>query len=132
MTANKKRRGQPAERKFGGQLVIDDQRTLSDKDLVSRGPVTYARTFDEAKLRLYEAMTYKRPPWDVIYVEHDLGDYIPGHIGIDLLRWVLAYSLPDRLPRVVRVITMNYTAKPAMEAVANDIMALRRDCVKGG
>jgi len=113
------------------QLAIDDQRTLGPKDLVHKGPVTYARTFEQAKMRLFEAMTYKRPPWDVIYFDHDLGDYAPDHTGWDLLKWLLEYSRSDRLPRIVRVITMNGAVMSVMRKIADEIMNLRRDCTKG-
>jgi len=118
--SHKRPRGQS-----GPQLVIDDRRTLGNRELRHRGPVTYARTYDEAKWRLFEAMAYRRPPWDVVYVDHDLGDPRPGRTGLDLLRWLHEYGRPDRLPRVVRIITLNAQAMLPMARVADQIMERR-------
>ena len=85
------KRRQPTERAFGPQLVIDDQKEMAPKDLVHRGPVTYARTFDESKYKLFEAVD----------------------------------SRPERLPRVVKVITMNAPALLPMHRVADAIMERR-------
>ena len=119
------KRRQPTERAFGPQLVIDDQKEMAPKDLVHRGPVTYARTFDEAKYKLFEAVAGRRPPWDVVYMDHDLGDEDPKHTGMELLKWLLRYSRPERLPRVVKVITMNAPALLPMHRVADAIMERR-------
>jgi len=95
---------------------VDDQRDLAAIQLVHGGPVTFARTFDEGKQLLYKAMAYRCLPWDVLYMDHDLGDPNPAHTGYDLLRWLYEQSRPERLPRVVRIITMNAAVfKPMTE-----------------
>lgn len=117
---NRKQR-RDAEREQGPQLVVDDARDLQAIQLVHGGPVTFARTFDEAKQLLFDAMAFKRPPWDVLYMDHDLGDPRPGHTGYDLLKWIHEYSRPERLPRVVKVVTANVAVWEHMNGLARQI-----------
>jgi len=62
----------------------------------------------------------------VVYMDHDLGDPRPDHTGLALLKWLYEYCRPERLPRVVKVITLNAPAILPMARVADAIMERRK------
>lgn len=92
------RRATPKER----VLVIDDLRNIQ-ADYV-------ARTFDEG----IHALT-SMGPWDVLYLDHDLGDPDPSHTGYDIIN--LLEANPELLPGKIVLVTSNPVGRKKMQSV---------------
>jgi len=73
-------------------LLIDDMRNIK-ADRV-------CRTFDEGLKALRDD-----GPWDVLLLDHDLGDKNPRKTGYDLLVFLEEY--PRYLPKQIRLVTQN-------------------------
>jgi hypothetical protein len=86
-------------------LLIDDQRILNAHKT--------ARTFEDGMKALDEG------PWDLLLLDHDLGDKDPRHTGHGILQHLEEY--PEKRPREVRLVTANPVGKAAME---EDLLAM--------
>ncbi len=76
------------------ELLIDDMRNR-DVDRI-------ARTYDDGILALE-----KEGPWDVLYLDHDLGCFSEGkeYTGYDVLCWIEAF--PEFAPKKIELVTSN-------------------------
>lgn len=99
---------------MSGSLWVDDSKP-------EPGGCSVARTYDDAlrMLRAYE--------WDVVYLDHDLGDHhVPERTGYDLLKQMIA---DNRVPPRVECISWN----PVGVKRINDLYAsyLAKSAVEG-
>jgi hypothetical protein len=86
-------------------LLIDDERTLD---------VTHiARTFDEG----IDALTYQH--WDILYLDHDLGDPDPKKTGYDILCWLEDPKYKWKRPARIILVTMNPVGHKKMQTLIN-------------
>jgi len=82
-------------------LLIDDLRELkADKT---------ARTFLDGINALKEGS------WDLLLLDHDLGDPDPRHTGYDILCWL--EENPQLLPGEIQLVTMNVVGREKMTIV---------------
>ncbi len=81
-------------------LVVDDVRSLEPTD----GEVVYARTRPEGMARIAEG------PWDVVYLDHDLGEKGDVRPVVTLLEERAFHGDPVPIGRVVVVTTNAYGA----------------------
>lgn len=94
-------------------LLIDDIRTLSmvcgddDPDEFRK----LATTFSEG----IEALD-KEGPWDVLHLDHDLGD---GGDGADIMLWLAEHQ--DKLPKEIYFVTANIDGYKRMAGILKDI-----------
>ena len=79
-------------------LLIDDIRDIK-ADRV-------ARTFDDGIVAL------KEQKWDILYLDHDLGDSDPAKTGYDILNWLEAN--PEYLPVEIFLVTQNPVGREKM------------------
>jgi len=84
------------------QLLIDDIRTLPD--------TVIARTFEEGMEQIRD-----HGPWDVLYLDHDLGDPDPKKTGYDVLNWLEEF--PSYLPGKIVLVTSNPVGRLRMNVV---------------
>lgn len=85
-------------------LLIDDIRTIN----VDR----IARTYEEGIAALQE----KR--WDVLYLDHDLGDKsVPEKTGYTIVCWLEQH--PEHLPGKIVLVTNNGSGRERMQLVLN-------------
>ncbi len=78
-------------------LLIDDLRNIK-ADRV-------ARTFEDGLKALVE-----EGPWDILYLDHDLGDENPKHTGYGIMCFLEEMYFTERkylLPKEVRKVTSN-------------------------
>ena len=84
-------------------LLIDDLREIPG--------VTYvARTFDDGIAALRDD-----GPWDLLLLDHDLGEEDPRHTGYNVLCWL--EELAEYLPRRIELVTANPVGRGKMEVV---------------
>jgi len=93
----------------GRMLLIDDVRNFNVDAI--------ARTYDEGKRQLLLG-----GPWDVVYLDHDLGDrgsWSEDHrrhmTGLDILNWLEGEK--HLLPKKLTVVTDNAAARAKMEDI---------------
>ncbi len=89
-------------------LIIDDLRVFDIKE-----GDRIARTFSEGIQALQEG------PWDLLLLDHDLGDPDPRHTGYDVLCWL--EQSPQFLPQEIQLITMNPVGRQKMKLVINKL-----------
>lgn len=82
-------------------LLIDDLREIKADRI--------ARTFPEGIQALREGS------WDILYLDHDLGDPDPKHTGYDILCWLEANT--ECLPKEIILVTMNPVGREKMQVV---------------
>jgi hypothetical protein len=82
-------------------LLIDDLREIA----VDR----VARTFLDGIAALKEGS------WDLVLLDHDLGDPNPRHTGYDILCWL--EQNPQFLPGEIQLVTMNPVGRDKMRVV---------------
>lgn len=87
-------------------LMIDDKRDLDD---CPSGKI--ARTYDEGinELRLGD--------WDILYLDHDLGDPDPAKTGYDICKWMA--QNPEHFPPIIIFVTSNPAGLQNMESIIN-------------
>ena len=83
-------------------LLIDDVRTMAVTKI--------ARTFDAGMDALRN-----EAPWDVLYLDHDLGEFDERKTGYDILSWL--ENNPEFLPKEIILVTQNPVGKIKMRAV---------------
>lgn len=83
-------------------LLIDDARNIK-ADFV-------ARTFDEG---IYALLN--EGPWDILYLDHDLGDPDPSKTGYDIINFLEAN--PTLLPDKIVLVTSNPVGRKKMQSV---------------
>jgi hypothetical protein len=82
-------------------LLIDDLKDLKADRI--------ARTFLEGIQALQEG------PWDLLLLDHDLGDPNPKHTGYDILSWL--EQRPEFLPGKIELVTWNAPGREKMKLV---------------
>ena len=82
-------------------LLIDDFRDL--------GADVIARTFDEGIAAL------QQEPWDILYLDHDLGDPDEKKTGYGIVTWLETH--PQYWPNAVQVVTSNPVGRQNIERV---------------
>lgn len=85
-------------------LMIDDLRPLED---CPNGVI--ARTYDKG-IELLE-----QGDWDILYLDHDLGDIDPHKTGYGICKWIEAN--PKKRPGMIVVITSNIVGRDNMAAI---------------
>ncbi len=95
-------------------LMIDDVRKPDFVRLTDDGPVSVqvdkvCRTYDEGLSAL------KSQKWDVLLLDHDLGDPDPKKTGYGIMCWIEAN--PDQKPGEIVLITANVVGRKNMEMV---------------
>ena len=80
-------------------LLIDDERNY-DADRV-------ARTFEDGIKALQEER------WDVVMLDHDLGDPDPAKTGYGICNWL--ENNPERQPDIVQLVTSNAVGRDRMK-----------------
>ena len=90
-------------------LMIDDKRTIVNAEI--------ARNYKEGLEYLEH-----RGPWDVLYLDHDLGDFQNEreYTGYDILCW-LEERHPEYTPQRIIVITQNPSAREKMNVVVKKL-----------
>lgn len=83
-------------------LLIDDMRDIK----VDR----IARTFDDG----IEALK-NEGPWNILYLDHDLGDEDPHKTGYGIMEYLEAN--PDKLPGKIELVTSNPVGRQKMKVV---------------
>lgn len=86
-------------------LLIDDMRDI-DSDVV-------ARTFD-AGIEALKSQTF-----DVLYLDHDLGDSDPNKTGYGIMKFL--EENPDRMPGRIVLVTSNPVGRANMQVVVNKL-----------
>lgn len=83
--------------------MIDDVRTIRGAEI--------ARNYREG----IECL--RKDSWDVLYIDHDLGDFQNGreYTGYDILCWLEEH--PKYVPKKIIVITANPSARVKMDLV---------------
>lgn len=91
-------------------LLIDDLRSV---------PCTFiARTFDEGLSALRN-----EGPWDLLLLDHDLGDPNPKKTGYDILNWL--EENPGYIPHNIRLVTQNPVGRQKMQPLVERLLAVR-------
>jgi hypothetical protein len=85
-------------------LLVDDEKTF-DVDKI-------ARTFDEGILALQSTT------WDILFLDHDLGDPDPNKTGYGICCWLERH--PEHRPQKVVLVTNNGAGRDYM------VLALRK------
>ena len=64
--------------------------------------------------------------WDILYLDHDLGDFENGveRTGLDVMKWIL--NNLDHAPRKVVCVSANPIGKKNIEGYVKDLERLRR------
>lgn len=83
-------------------LLIDDMRDIK----VDR----IARTYDDG----IQALT-NEGPWDILYLDHDLGEEDPKKTGYGIINFLEAN--PDKLPGKIELVTSNPVGRKQMQTV---------------
>lgn len=95
-------------------LLIDDMRTEAViYNQYGFKPTHIARTFDEG----IEAL--KDWNWDILYLDHDLGDPDPNKTGYGIMKFLEENR--DRLPSEIVLVTANPVGRQNMMAVIKRI-----------
>lgn len=84
-------------------LLIDDMRNIE--------ATVVARTFAEGVIAL------KSEIFDVLYLDHDLGEDDPNHTGYGIMKFL--EENPDRLPKEIKLVTSNPVGRANMQVVIN-------------
>jgi hypothetical protein len=74
-----------------------------------------ARTFDDAVSALRND-----GPWDVLLLDHDLGDPNPKKTGYDILNWLEEH--PQFIPKDIKLVTQNPVGRQKMAALINRLL----------
>lgn len=90
--------------KLGRVLLIDDMRNIR-ADYV-------ARTFDDGVYALLN-----EGPWEILYLDHDLGDPLPYKTGYDIINFLEANQ--SLLPKKIVLVTDNPVGRQKMQKVIN-------------
>ena len=90
-------------------LLIDDIREFN----VNR----IARSYDDGVCALLQ-----EGPWDVLYLDHDLGDEDPAKTGYGIMCWFEQH--PEYLPKKIEFVTGNQVGRVNMQRV-KDRMELK-------
>jgi hypothetical protein len=83
-------------------LLIDDLRDI--------GADTIARTFDEGMSALQN-----QGPWDILYLDHDLGDPDTKKTGYNIVNWL--ERNPQYWPNAIQVVSSNPVGRQNIERV---------------
>lgn len=96
-------------------LLIDDLR-FAPADRI-------ARTFDEG-------ISYLRNegPWDVLLLDHDLGDPNPKKTGYDILNWL--EERPEYIPADIKLVTMDPVGRLKMQPLIERLLKMRAELPK--
>lgn len=98
-------------------LIIDDK-----KNLPVKGDVMIARTYDMGIVALGIPCRSGIKRWDVLYLDHDLGDARRRErTGYDVLCWLRDYVPWFLWPKKIELVTMNPVGKDRMKAVLGDM-----------
>jgi hypothetical protein len=92
-------------------LLIDDERTLEVSKI--------ARTFEEGMAQL------RRNIWDILYLDHDLGDVDPGKTGYDILCWLEDPRNSYNRPRQIVLVTANPVGRQKMQVILNKLYPVK-------
>lgn len=99
-------------------LLIDDMRDiLMVHDWRKNGHFEIglsARNFDEGIKALKED-----GPWDILYLDHDLGDPSPYKTGYDIMCFLEAN--PEFLPDSIQLVTSNPVGRQKMQVVIDKL-----------
>jgi len=98
--------------KPGRALLIDDMRNIR-ADYV-------ARTFDDGVYALLN-----EGPWEILYLDHDLGDPVPYKTGYDIINFLEAN--PVLLPKKIILVTDNPVGRQKMQKVINRLYGKSND-----
>lgn len=90
-------------------ILIDDERNL-EADKV-------CRTYDEGILALQSQY------WDLLLLDHDLGDTDPKKTGYGIMCWLEAN--PDKKPGRIQLVTMNVVGRLNMNMVIKNLYSSR-------
>lgn len=89
-------------------LLIDDMRTLDVTRIV--------KTFDEGIRELQFG-----GPWDILYLDHDLGEPDPKKTGYGVMCWLEENT--EFLPKEIKLVTSNPVGRKQMEVVLSRVYA---------
>lgn len=101
-------------------LLIDDLRLPGDKRKGIPIDAVVARTYREGIDRL------KSERWDQLYLDHDLGDFLPGRgeqTGMHVLGWL--ERNPQHVPEEIHIVTDNASVVRLMRIIANKLVENR-------
>lgn len=87
-------------------LLIDDMRKMN----VDRT----ARSYEDGICALLQ-----EGPWDVLYLDHDLGDEDPKKTGYGIMCWLETY--PEYLPKKIVFVTSNPVGRVNMQRVKDKL-----------
>ncbi len=90
-------------------LLIDDVRWAPANAAV-------ARTFNAGIAFLQE-----EGPWDLLLLDHDLGDPNPKKTGYDVLCWLEEH--PRYMPKDIRLVTQNPVGREKMQPLINKLLS---------
>lgn len=87
-------------------LLIDDMRNgVMDR---------IARTFDDGIKALKE-----EGPWDLLYLDHDLGEADPAKTGYDIMCFLEAN--PELLPKQIKCVSSNPVGRQKIQVVIDKL-----------
>jgi len=98
-------------------LLIDDMRDLEYVMPTYQWNIDIgivARTFDEG----INALQYSGP-FDILYLDHDLGDMDPRKTGYDIMCFLEANT--ELLPKSIKLVTSNPVGRQKMQVVINKL-----------
>jgi hypothetical protein len=104
-------------------LLIDDMREFG-KQIPGPGPddeTAHAKTFEEGITELEVG-----GPWDVLYLDHDLGDPDPAKTGYAIINWIEAKAADPVareffLPKKIILVTSNPVGRRQMQTVIDKL-----------
>ena len=92
-------------------LLIDDLRTIEQvHQLSSDDFVRVVRTFEDG----INALKYEEK-FDILYLDHDLGDEHPSHTGYDILNFLEENT--EFLPERISIVSSNPVGRQKMAVV---------------
>lgn len=101
-------------------LLIDDLRNLTSDRC--------ARTFDEGISALQDQR------WDLLLLDHDLGDPNPKKTGYDILSWLEEH--PQHVPGDIKLVTQNPVGRQKMQPLIDRLLSHHwcetKECWLGG
>lgn len=105
-------------------LLIDDQREFGKQISIPEpsGEYSHALTFDQGIFELTVG-----GPWDVLYLDHDLGDPDPDKTGYGIMKWLEAKCNEDDvqreffLPKKIVLVTSNPVGRKNMQVVIDKL-----------